>query len=545
MANALLECNLGPKWNYVTDFYMLAHPPCEKAHAWLSRCHSAKSILAQHIRTEVEDIVKPYDERLKAAVAPVRVCLCTADAFAKLLAKVPAGPVSYAMMRFKKVEAACLDEAQSYEVDQAVACCKDLKTAIFMGDKNQTIVRTWPRWTRLPWGSHDDGQEVQATKAPVPECEPLDDDDINAAAGPGPPRATKNPEPRFITEWLTQASVCQLRLTGSKRYGAQVCVFLQQLLPELCSELTAAADAPDTRLVHVYYDHPWEPAFRWQHRKPSASNAWQLLPVSRNQGLFECVTERVMHEVQEARHWKLVAGAGCPLVLVTCYLQRVAKPLRDFLASFLGNVDATFLAPYSVDAVKVVVLDSARGLTAEYVHVIRGERFVDATDQYLGIQGDPKREYIAYSRGRWSTTVWLQTKPFGWPGELTKPPKIRPSERLAKGQSLALLRNTLLQAGHMGADGKLQTWKYYSAQNAWANCDTDKTEGQYKEAAQQAWRTICEQVPAPDATASPFSDPFAAIKALVDGKLKVFFVRAPRGGVRDWHRKDARPEAAR
>ena len=27
MANALLECNLGPKWNYVTDFYMLAHPP--------------------------------------------------------------------------------------------------------------------------------------------------------------------------------------------------------------------------------------------------------------------------------------------------------------------------------------------------------------------------------------------------------------------------------------------------------------------------------------------------------------------------------------
>ena len=224
MANALLKCNVGPEWSYVTDYYTHdpPRPACAKIHVWLAWCRSAKCILAQHIRTEVEDIVKPYDERLKAAVAPVRVCLCTADAFAKLLAKVPAGPVSYAMMRFKKVEAACLDEAQSYEVDQAVACCKDLKTAIFMGDKNQTIVRTWPRWTRLPWESHD---EVPATKALVPECEPLDDDD-NAAAGPRPPRTTKNPEPRFITEWLTQASVCQLRLTGSKRYGAQVCIFL-------------------------------------------------------------------------------------------------------------------------------------------------------------------------------------------------------------------------------------------------------------------------------------------------------------------------------
>ena len=48
------------------------------------------------------------------------------------------------------------------------------------------------------------------------------------------------------------------------------------------------------------------------------------------------------------------------MVLVICYLQRVAKPLRDFLSSFLGKADATFLAPYSADAVKVVVLDAAQ-----------------------------------------------------------------------------------------------------------------------------------------------------------------------------------------
>ena len=109
---------------------------------WLPWCHSAKNILAQHIRAEDEHIVKPYDERLKAAVAPVRVCLCTADAFAKLLAKVPAGPVPSAMMRFKKVEAACLGEARPYDGGVLQRTSRQLSS---LGNNNPTIVQPWPR----------------------------------------------------------------------------------------------------------------------------------------------------------------------------------------------------------------------------------------------------------------------------------------------------------------------------------------------------------------------------------------------------------------
>ena len=66
-------------------------------------------------------------------------------------------------------------------------------------------------------------------------------------------------------------------------------------------------------------------------------------------------------------------------------------------------MDATFqdmhvkalIEPFDDKCIKVLVVDSARGMTASFVHVIRGERLAGRNDQYFCIQGDAHREYIS------------------------------------------------------------------------------------------------------------------------------------------------------
>ena len=49
-------------------------------------------------------------------------------------------------------------------------------------------------------------------------------------------------------------------------------------------------------------------------------------------------------------------------MLIICFLRRVSEPVAALLAAFLSEEDAK--------RVDVVLLDSARGLTADRVHVI-------------------------------------------------------------------------------------------------------------------------------------------------------------------------------
>ena len=94
-------------------------------------------------------------------------------------------------------------------------------------------------------------------------------------------------------------------------------------------------------------------------------------------------------------------------MLIICFLRRVSEPVAALLAAFLSEEDAK--------RVDVVLLDSARGLTADRVHVIFSSRFVGSYDQLEGIQADPSRLYVAYTRGRLATTVWMEQEPLGLP----------------------------------------------------------------------------------------------------------------------------------
>ena len=104
------------------------------------------------------------------------------------------------------------------------------------------------------------------------------------------------------------------------------------------------------------------------------------------------------HEMQEGER-----------MLIICFLRRVSEPVAALLAAFLSEEDAK--------RVDVVLLDSARGLTADRVHVIFSSRFVGSYDQLEGIQADPNRLYVAYTRGRLATTVWMEQEPLGLPSD--------------------------------------------------------------------------------------------------------------------------------
>jgi hypothetical protein len=132
-----------------------------------------------------------------------------------------------------------------------------------------------------------------------------------------------------------------------------------------------------------------------------------------------------------------------PLVVVIAYLQRHAQPLKCFLEETFGHPDIhESIAPFDVTCIKVILLDSARGMTADYVHVVRGSRKPGQHDQYWGIQADTKREYISYTRAKYVCHVWLESKPFGLPGwESARPAK---SDAASKGYDHAARRNALI-----------------------------------------------------------------------------------------------------
>jgi hypothetical protein len=88
--------------------------------------------------------------------------------------------------------------------------------------------------------------------------------------------------------------------------------------------------------------------------------------------------------------------------------------------------------------IKVLSVDSIRGVTSSFVHVVRARRHVDTPDQYFGIQGEKKREYICYTCGKVATTMWLEEEPHGVPGGMKTWPR---GDVLNRGKLTAFGRN--------------------------------------------------------------------------------------------------------
>ena len=395
---------------------------------------------------EVSELMGRYGELLEILGAPVKLVLATADAYAKFGSRSYAGGASR-ILRQKVVEVVVFDEAQAYEVDQVTACLSgsSVKTVIWAGDRNQTISTQVPQWTRAPWiSSEDTGAESSSAHRPM--CEEMDTDtptdlgvglQVAGDVATDTANAIKNPEKRLFTSWLEkQTPGCMmLEVSGCKRCGPEITTFISALFPDICAALHASPEAPPTTLVHTFYDSPWQTL----PRSPGAEHISFLV----NRVMFGRLAVDIESNFVHARSRHVEPQTCNPIVLVIAYLQRHAQPLREYLATFFEQpAIKEQIAPFSAACIKVVLLDSARGMTADYVHVIRASRNPNRHDQYWGIQSDPKREYIAYTRGKYICNMWLEVRPFGHPGQPVA--RFSPKDHASKGMALANKRNALI-----------------------------------------------------------------------------------------------------
>ena len=113
-----------------------------------------------------------------------------------------------------------------------------------------------------------------------------------------------------------------------------------------------------------------------------------------------------------------------PLCLIVSYLHRLLVPLQHYVETIqrLPAWQTMFVLLGHGNPIKVASVDSIRGVTSDFVHVVRARRNMETPDQFYGIQGDEKREYICYTRGRLCTTMWLEVQPHGVPGDTQKWP---------------------------------------------------------------------------------------------------------------------------
>jgi hypothetical protein len=201
----------GPqKWSYITEIYLVDAAPSAIITEFLEVITAAKMILREDIRLEIESLVKTRDDLHQQIGRDVHVAASTADAYAKFLAKQSKNNAAR-ILREKSINVAILDEAQSYELDQVMACVgapgpgnQTVKTVVFAGDPHQVITWSWPRWTSAPWVS----EEASRVKA-SPLVEEVDTD-TPVLIGP---RAVgmdtlRNPEHRPFTTWLGPGIRC-------------------------------------------------------------------------------------------------------------------------------------------------------------------------------------------------------------------------------------------------------------------------------------------------------------------------------------------------
>ena len=194
-----------------------------------------------------------------------------------------------------------------------------------------------------------------------------------------------------------------VELNRCKRCGPTVCKFVAETCPFAKNFLSASAH--DTWLRHVFYDgNGWTqspvaaPGHPAKKRRTDAMLGW-------HHSMFGHLMGLVHDDLQWVRANIPPEQRSQPLVAIVCALQRVALPLA-VLCNHL----------FAAGEVKVYLHHAVRGLSLTCVHAIHHRRYLDPEDnQYAGIQGELERWYMVYTRGQRSTTMWLETQPFGTP----------------------------------------------------------------------------------------------------------------------------------
>ena len=402
----------------------------------LKYVHELKKQLKAHMTVLMSELVKKRPQKYAELLSKVKCIVATTDAFLKWKAGQTKGMIGRTVAKVAaRSEGALVDEVEALDVLPAVAALNEhFKTCIFVGDENQTFLnqRRGQSPEQIPLVSgRAHGAASNLKKRKISESDDVKNEvelvDEEEDSDSEEEFRANNGRLRGISDWLRTDNENIEHVSGlnqCKRCGPAITEFLSSLLTPMRQQLSrfqSSSMAPPTRLHHIIYAGSgwwsWEELCNYERtaanraRERKRSDAWQVWYSASN-----ATNEHVVWHEMLFRHllvqvdWELrnEMQAG-EKMLIICFLRRVSEPITALLAAFLSEEEAK--------RVDVVLLDSARGLTADRVHVIYSSRFVGRYDQFLGIQADPNRLYVAYTRGRLATTVWMEREPLGCPNE--------------------------------------------------------------------------------------------------------------------------------
>ena len=369
---------------------------CTSEATWLAdflpNVHRFKRFLRKHMQLVISSVVNrplKYVELL----ANVKCIVATTDAFLKWKAGQTKGMIGRTVAKVAaRSEGVLLDDVEALDVLPAVAALNEhFKTCIFVGDENQKFQRRGARSPR-PFALAI-GTAHGAASQVLSQC-----DDVVVIEETN---KAYIPRERGISDWFDKDNdnIENLsRLTLCKRCGPAITSFLSALAPmrPQLADFKSSDMAPATKLDHIMYCGSgwltWEQlrddlSFARRARdlleRPSLdtnlSSAHFKQQVVWHDVLFRALLVHVewdlKHEMQEGER-----------MLIICFLRRVSEPVAALLAAFLSE-------------------GQLEGIQA------------DSNDQLEGIQADPNRLYVAYTRGRLATTVWMEQEPLGLPSD--------------------------------------------------------------------------------------------------------------------------------
>ena len=341
-----------------------------------------KDEAATHIYVEVVDIILTYDIHVEQILRNVKILISTTDAANKLFSKLLVGPAK-ALHNTCTIDLAILDEAQRFEMMPAAAVFSHVRTALVIADPHQRIVPDQTYATHNPWVG--DGGQLWSH--------------------------LKNPERIWVTDELKSLAAYHHQQLGlCKRCGPKVTQFCNRVFRFLDGGFDSHPCAPQTKLQFNFYSgQGWWPTAFTQYGRMCNDVAW-------HDKLFRCIGATILSELIDLEQSVLVWDPHAMMVLVACYLHRVLGPLAAYLKQLIENARQQGLLQHTVEAnVQICIIDALTGPTAEVVHIVRHRRVTSEADQHKGNQSDPHRFYVGLTRGRISTTVWMEDKPFGLP----------------------------------------------------------------------------------------------------------------------------------
>ena len=343
-------------------------------------------------------------------LANVHIFVSACDAWCKWLAGSMQGTMATALQQRPPV-AVIMDEMEHYSVEQVTAATAgqpSIRTLVLIGDVHQRLKVKNPKYHRTPWVSSADAW-VEEGRASI-ELDDEGDGEDDKARGPSPgassaasARELRNLAERFFSEWVDQ---CQgHRLTVCKRCGPKVTRFVSKMF-DFASDFKSSGDQK-TELWFVFYDgNGWsQTPFGYNAREKSKRRLDHLGWHHSLYGtlLLMCKMDLlwIQSNLDESRRTH-------PPVAIAVPLERVARPLAVLCNELFG------------DKVKVLTHHSIRGLSVNVVHGLRHRRWIDAEDQFAGVQEDPERDYMVATRGKDKTVMWLEVQPFGTPPKMAR-----------------------------------------------------------------------------------------------------------------------------